>query len=353
MTRYLPLAALLFVAALCVTSPGAAESVGGARVTLTLAGGSGKTRAFELVARELLARLAVELRVERVPRFDVRQIGSDGSSLRSSERVRVWLDFSDATRSTLYIHDLARDRVLVRKVDHADGMSEIAREELGHILQSSIEGLLAGAEIGLPRSEVLPSAPRQPVDRAAPAEPERGRPNWQISAHYEVELLSEEVLVTHGPLVALSLRGPMLGQELGIVVSAQYRQPLHATTNELGARLEGAALRALGTIDLGLSTDVGLRLGLGGGADLVEVRPEAQGEDSLELAEPKLVAVGVGRAVVGLEFRLSRSAALWTQFVCDIDPTATRYVFARSSGEHVVLYPFPVRPSLSLGLGFP
>ena len=57
------------------------------------------------------------------------------------------MDLRAPARGVLWIVDPAHDRVLVRELDRSRGREELSREELGHILETSTEGLLAGAEL--------------------------------------------------------------------------------------------------------------------------------------------------------------------------------------------------------------
>ena len=48
--------------------------------------------------------------------------------------------------------------MLVREVAGDANNPELVREELGHILQTAVEGLKAGEQVGAPRSDVLTDA---------------------------------------------------------------------------------------------------------------------------------------------------------------------------------------------------
>src|SRR5436189_68309 len=61
---------------------------------------------------------------------------------------RVWIDARDPARTTLYLADGAWERVLVRTVATPQALDEVAREEIGHIVQDAVAALRAGLHIG-------------------------------------------------------------------------------------------------------------------------------------------------------------------------------------------------------------
>ena len=80
----------------------------------------------------------------------------------------------------MYLVDAAWERARVRRVPASEGVDEVVREELAHMLASGVAGLLAGApleqtreevrvELGLPAPE--PPPPPSPPPPASPASP--------------------------------------------------------------------------------------------------------------------------------------------------------------------------------------
>ncbi len=313
------------------------------QVLLVVAADPGEAQRLGQVAAELLGRLSVRVRTRRVERIDVGEIAGPMPPL-PAYLARLFVDLREPTQATLWIVDPVHDRILVRRLPRAPGSEELAREELGHIL-----------ETGLPRAEVMPML-TEPGTRRPPARPPRPASTprqWQIALLYELLALEGPSRIVHGPEASLFFRAPPRAAAVGLWITAQYRLPLHVDALPVGARLEGGALRAMITLDVLAHTKVNLRLALGGGIDLVELEPEASGASGVSLAESRLLSFGVARAAVGVELRVSSWMTLWARAAADVDPSGTRYVFERHDGEQLVLKPWPVRPGLAIGAGVP
>jgi hypothetical protein len=239
-------------------------------------------------------------------------------------------------------------------LDRVPSGEELLREELGHILETSTEGLLSGVEIGLPRASVLPpaqatdSAPREDVTSGSWA-----KPFLQLALLYEVEALSSQAPLTHGPEASAYLAIPPRGGAFGIWLTGQYRFPVHVEADPVGARIEGGAFRAMLTFDWPRESRITLRGALGAGADILRLNPESLGGSGVALADARLLAFAMLRAGLGLEFRVSPVLSIWSRVAVDLDVTGTRYVFDGLQGERLVLSPWVLRPAFALGAGFP
>src|SRR5262249_46579157 len=153
-------------------------------------------------------------------------------------------------------------------VDRAPGGDELAREELGHILETSAEGLLSGANVGVPRAEaisLLEPVEQKPAPAPAPPPPPKQEvvPWWQLGVLYELSALSSQVHFTHGPMLSVLFRAPVQKALVGLWATAQYRLPVEVGSAPVGATLASGALRLLVTTDIRLSRAVSLRFGLG------------------------------------------------------------------------------------------
>jgi hypothetical protein len=322
-------------------------------VSLVIAAEPRAADELELVVRELLARLSVVVQVSQVPRIDVHEIASPPPLARPL-LARVWIDFKKPGRATLYLLATAQDRLLVRTVDRAPTGDELAREELGHILETSAEGLLSGANVGVPRVEAIPllePAEPKPAPPPPPAKAAEVVPWWQVGALYEVSALSSQVRLTHGPMLSVLLRAQASKLIVGLWGTAQYRMPIEIGDSPVGATIGSGALRLLATTDVRLSPALSLRLGIGGGTDLVRVETHANAGYVPE--SPHLRAFGVGRVSTGLEARVASSVLLWLNAAADVDPTSTTYVVDARAGETLVLRPWAVRPAVAVGAAFP
>jgi hypothetical protein len=319
------------------------------------------SEALAQVARELLGRLSVEVRAAQVSSLDLAAIAAPprADGVGEPPLARVWIDWRTPGRATLYLLDAKRDRVLVRQVERPVGAEELAREELGHILETACEGLLAGGEVGVPRVGVvpllMPPRPRAPEATVveAPAAPAAGPARWQLAVLYEAALLAPEAPLTHGPEASVFLGTRALPWRWGAWATAQLRLPVHAAEQDVGVELETGALRALLALERPLSPRVTARAGVGGGVDLVHARPEASSADLAVLDAPYTRAFAVGRAAVAFELRLASRLSLVGTLAADVDVTGQKYAFSRGDAQDVVLRPWIVRPAAALGLAFP
>jgi len=336
---------------LLISTLARAEAQPAPEVSLVIAAEPRAADDLELVIRELLARLSVSVQVSQVARIDVHEIASPPPMTRPL-LARVWIDFKKPGRATLYLLATAQDRLLVRTVDRAPAGDELAREELGHILETSAEGLLSGANVGLPRAEVIPLLePAEQKPTPPPVAKTEAVPWWQIGALYEVAALSSQVHFTHGPMLSALFRTRVQKAVVGLWATGQYRLPIEVGSSPVGATFASGAFRLLATTDLRVSGNVTVRMGLGGGTDIVRVQPAAQAGFVADSA--RVHAFGVGRGSIGLEARVAPSVILWLNAAADVDPSSTTYVVDARSGEKLVLRPWAVRPAVAVGAAFP
>jgi hypothetical protein len=342
--------------------PAPADAPTRPEVALEIAAGDARdSQALSQVARELLGRLAITVRAVQVARVDVAAIAAPLPARAGVEPplAHVWIDWQTAGRATLYLLDARRDRLLVRQVERPVGGDELAREELGHILETACEGLLAGSEVGVPRegavSLLIPKRPASPPIVVASSTPPADEVASRVEAGvlYEVALLAPGVPLTHGPTASLFLRLGRRATRWGVWSTAQLRLPVHAADDGAGLALQAGALRALLAIERPLSPRATWRAGLGGGVDLARVTPEAGTSERVLAGPPRTLAFAVGRAAIGLDLRLAARTSLVAILATDIDLSGQRYVYTRAGGEQVILRPWLLRPSAAVGLAFP
>jgi hypothetical protein len=314
--------------------------------------------ALAQVARELLGRLSVEVRASFVARIDLAAVVAPPRAPggAAAPLARVWIDWRIPGRATLYLLDARRDRVLVRQVERPAGGDELAREELGHILETACEGLLAGGEVGVPRAGVVPllMPPPAPAPVTVAAAPEDAPARVQLALLYEAATLAPGARVTHGPEASAFLGWGARASRWGLWTTAQLRFPVHAGDEQgAGVDLETGALRLLLAREQPLSARVTGRAGVGVGVDVVHARPEVTMPENAVAGPAFTREFTVGRAAVALDLRLSRRTWLVAMLAADVDVTGQRYVFSRGASEDVVLRPWSVRPAAALGLAFP
>jgi len=342
--------------------PERATVEGSRRIQVLIAADPEQRQPLARVLRELMARLSVEVELTAIERVELRAVLA-AMPPDTPYLARCYLDLRGRERAALYVHDPARDRILERWIDRAPGDDELAREQLGHMLLAAIEGLLSGASLGAPRSEVAAAALPAPdagararleLEPAPEPEPERAAWSLRGALLYEVAALGHGPGLAHGPALALAIRSP-LALQLGALLSAQYRLPfdVDAGAEPVAMRMSAVALRALATLETPIAARVALRAGLGAGADLARISPETSSA-AVRASAARTLTLGVGRALLGVDYRISPVLALWGAVTADVDLDRAQYVLVRSDGSEAELTaPWRIRPALSIGVVLP
>lgn len=354
---------VLFALALAALAPARALAEARERsstLLLSVAAPAGEAERLEVVTRELLARLDTPVELRRVPRIDVAEMRR---ALGPGQRyfARAWIAFGPTGGARLYLEHSASDRLLVRDVASDANNPELVREELGHILQTAVEGLKAGEEVGAPRSDVLkdvtvagapadaPGEPPEPEPRkaAAPGPRDRSRA-LRFGPRYEVLWLGDGAHFQDGPGAVFEAALP-----IGFELAGYYRRPLKVEDAPVGVRLQTLSVRGLGTLQLWRTERDGVRVGAGVGADFVRVSPLAEPGRDVEVSSATWLKLAVARLQASYARRAFDFMEVQVTLGLDLDASATRYVFQQRSGNRTVLEPAPVRPLLSLGATVP
>jgi len=333
-------------------------------ILLTVAAPTAEAEQLAAVARELLQRLAMQVVLRRVERIDVRELRRALVG-EPPYFARVWITFGKTGKARLYLEHAARDRVLVRDVADDAHNPELVREELGHILQTAVEGLKAGEEIGAPRDEALKqvdaeaaaSAPPTPPAAAAPVAAPPARPAarprpLRFGPRYELVWLGDGGHFEDGPGAVLGALWPG-SKRVGLELAGFFRRPLKVTKSPVGARLQSLAFDALLTFETWQGAHAHLRVAAGVEADFVRVSPFASAAEDVQLAPTQWLKLGLGRVALTYAHDIGSLGDVEVTLGAQLDPSGTRFVFQRSSGSTDVLSPWPVRPLLSLGVTVP
>lgn len=352
---------LLLVAFALLPRAANAQSGPGSTVQLTVAASPSDAEALGAVASELLARLAMQVELRRVERLNLRELRQSQGG--APYFARVWVALGNAG-ARLYLEHAARARVLVRDVADDAHNPELLREELGHILQTAIEGLKAGEEIGAPRDEALKQVEAEEAaatpaqkPREAPAEPvpapgiaEEPR-KFRFGPRYEAVWLGGQHF-EDGPGAVLGALLPG-SDRFGVELAGLFRRPIKVEGRPVGARLQSLAVNALLTFDAWRGARARLRLGAGVGADFVRVSPFASAGQIVELTDTRWLKLALGRLAMTYAHEVGSFMELEVTAGAVLDPNGTRYVFERSASASDVLSPWPVRPLVSLGATVP
>lgn len=336
-------------------------------VTAVMVGPERESAELEKVFVELLGRLNVTLSAVRADTFDVRTVVTPKGHTDEALLARVWIDLRSSREAMLYLADRAWERVLIRTVPVQSIDDEVAREQLGHILQAAAETLLAGGLVGRPRVEVqkelgvapppprpapVPKPPPPPPKKAPVPEPEASiAPTLWLGAGWELWAFSTPERVTHGPDLHLDLEfldGPW---RPGGAVSVAYHLPIVTSDQPIDVRIDTLAIRLRAQLAYVLLPELHLRGALGGGIDLVHLDPRSE----LTSAEPtpqRWTRVPVTGALLGIRWLAIPSLAVEAALGLEVTLVDTRYVITIRDQKRLALDPWTVRPGATLGLAW-
>jgi hypothetical protein len=312
---------------------------------VTIAGSQQEAQNFEGVLFELLARLGVTATYTQSTDVEINTAITSRSEAPASI-ARVWIDLRRPGSATVYIAEQAGDRVLVRRVPRQARSDEVAREEVAHIVEATVEALLSGGRIGV--SAELPERQASPLPVAVlrPAEAPAAR-GFGLSLGYEAQAWSLSGAPVHGPLASLGFFSVRNGLRLGIRLTGQMRFPSEVQGRPIGMRLDHGALRLVPEIEVALGHAWAFRGGIGGGCDLSYLQPDGSGA-AAQIDSPRWTVTPVARALVGIGYSLAAGRSLNLFVAGDIDLLGTRYFVDRQGGSDSVFQPWRVRPTAGL-----
>lgn len=308
---------------------------------------------LELVLGELLARLQVSVRFLRVPTIDTRQILVEHAGDPPAV-ARAWIDLRDPSRVTLFLSGAHQDRLLIRQVPLVSSrIDEVAREEIAHIVEATVDALLIGGRIGVITEEGPSKVPATPIPQRL-----RGGPRLDLSVGYEAEGWSVESGPLHGPSIFLGFSMGSGAVRGGFLASAQYRLSSTVTSNlpesmgKITTRLDQGSFRGLAVIDVGVAKHWTFRGGLGGGVDLLRFTPTTEASN-VSLSAAESTTVPMLRALVAMRYSFTPRSDVFFGLGADFDLVNTRYVVGGPGAgqETVVFQPWRLRPLALVGIG--
>lgn len=320
---------------------------------------------------EQLDRLGVHADTERKPAVHAEEVVSVPAA-GDTTIARAWIDFGSPDETILYVADREGSRLLVRRFP-SKGRSEIAREAAMAALQTAVDALLHGGQIGISREEArtelglppepTPASPPPPAPAPVPVPTppqkkastpvEKPRTTLGLGLAYEVGGYADESL-EHGPVVSLSIARPVAGHPSALTLTGQYRLPINTTVDPVTLRVESGAFRLLASTQLVRAWPFDVRASLGGGIDVLRADPGL-----VHIVDATLVPItridGVGRAMVTAHAPLSifPQAALELSLGVDVAPWTRPFSIARGTEQTTLLSPWTVRPLVMLGLTVP
>jgi hypothetical protein len=331
-------------------------------VDVVVSGDPDDAAGVEVVVRELVARLPVVLQWSRATGIDPVQVLAQRAP---DTRIvtRAWMDLSDRKRARIYVANPWNARFVVRVVPLLDGYDEIAREVLGHIIESCVDAFLAGRDVGVTRevaerevtgqsaaSQPLPVPPATPpVPKAESSE--RARLGVALSYQAtEVAGLSETM---QGPAIGIGLGLPS-GKAVRFSSSAtvHYRLPIRWDSPSVGARFEGATARLGAGIEGDVTRRMVLRGQLGLGVDFMHLEPYVESGSTAKAGGPLWVTSPIVTATLSLEGTLSSRIGIFIGAGCDVDLDRSTYFVADGMKSTTVLSPWVAHPTAMVGLVF-
>ena len=341
-------------------------------VEVVASGGAAVLEAMADRIRALESRFPIVVRWSAAAVIDVREIVAPRAA-GEAVLTRVWLDMSDPERAMLFIANAGHDRFLVRVVPAGDGYGELTRESLATVVESAIDALLAGGQIGVDRSAALrelqaqtgapvaaeapePAAPIAaepgPVSAPAPEGPQSRRP-WLLATHYRADAIAGGPSVRHGAQLALSYAAD-LGYPVDLLLMVTTQLAPAFSLGDGGRRVEeqggGARFAAGATSRVGV---FGWQAALGAGVDLFRVEPAIAADTGLLGAEPFLAAIPVVTALVAGSIRPAAWLDIALGLGLDLDIAGHHFDVERSSERARLISPWRAHPYGFVGVGMP
>jgi hypothetical protein len=265
----------------------------------------------------------------------------------------IWIDLGMAkpARAFVYISATASEQVVIRSLPLPRGVDEVAREEVAHIVATSVEALQEGRPLPV-AANPADAAVAKTVRAPAPAAP---RTLWLAglgggAAH---EGPAQLALPMASVSLVVGAEGRRLAPALWLALGAFSSE---AAGDPVALRFHGGELAALGTIGTRASEDgrprrVVARLGLGPGLELREETPSPMsGATGVAVDAARLDASVFVRAAARLEVRLFDPVGLFVAASCDARVVSRRYTIDRDGMTEALFQPDLLRPSVIVGL---
>lgn len=318
-----------------------------ARIVELVATTAPATADVEALIDELLRQFAVTLHWTRVPAIDARDVLAH-RSVDAQIIARVWLDLTDGHRAYLYVAN-ASERFVVRAVPLASGYDEVARESLAHIVESVVDALLSGADIGVSRE----MAERQLADRLPPPTvmrpPRRRKVLVAAAALYRVGTWSRDAV--HQPGLAVGIAANSNRRvRLSAWLWASYIAPFTWADDRAGAAFTGLSVRLTVGVEAKFGSRTTLRALVGPGIDALRV--ESRPSYGILAVRPFWVPAPMATLVGVVDVRLRGPLSLFAAVGIDADLAGTHYdIVLGNDSRLTTLTPWPLRPFGMLGFG--
>jgi hypothetical protein len=308
---------------------------------------------------ELLSRRGIAARYRltaRVARDEVLR----PAALAPCALACLWVDLGVSVpgRAFVYISATTSEQVVIRSVPLPGGVDEVAREEVSHIVATSVEALQAGRPLPAPSkapdqaTETVPKLERSPPPAPTVAPVASPDASWVLAglgAGVARETASELALPTVSLSVLVGREHQPLAPALWLAAAAFASD---ATREQVTLRSRAGELAALVALGTSARRRTVARFGVGPGVEVREVTPalaRATSDAQLEAArvDPALFV----RVAARLEVRLAARVGLFATAACDARLVSHRYDVVDHDGVREASFqPERLRPSLVLGV---
>jgi hypothetical protein len=273
---------------------------------------------------------------------------------RGTAHARAWIDCSRPYRVRVYFASWDTERFLVRDVPLPSGWTEIARESMAQLIESSIKALGSDGSIGMSRTEMasmLRPEPAVPVQH--PQHVQHGQ-QWGMTwgAFYAVQAFSQEQWIEQGPGLMVTVDARRGQWMPGAWVSAQYQLPQSITTDVVGVHLDTVALRAGARVTRELGRHTALALQLGAGADLIQIEPRQGSGAQVSLASERFSAEFAGQVALAATLRPSTQYEFCASLLADVDFGMRHYDLVVDGATRRVFTPLWIRPGILVGVAW-
>ena len=303
---------------------------------------------------ELLARRGITARYRRLSAVDRDEVLRPASESPCALAC-IWIDLGVAAtgRALVYVSATASDQVVVRSLPLPSGVDEVAREEVSHIVASSVEALQAGQPLPVvaERADAAIAKTTRPPPPRAPVVAPVVNGVW-ASAGLGAGGAHEGASAFALPTASLSLlvgpshrrASPALWLSLGAFSS-------DASSDDVTLRFRGGELAALASAGIAVGARAVARLGVGPGLELRQATPAlANGASGVTLDDARVDPTFFVRAAARFEVRLFDRVGLFASAACDARVVSRRYTIDHDGVTQAMFEPDVLRPSILLGV---
>jgi hypothetical protein len=322
------------------------------RLTLRIAAPASVVTEFTARLTPRLAARAVALDVTTVPEVDFeRLIAMPPDTAKDAPLARVWLDGRDPGRAVLFLIPRQGDRVLVRDVRLTAGFDEVALAQTAYIIDRAVASLLVSEPIGVPQSEAR-AAVEAVLPAAAPVAEAPRRRLLRLGAFGGVGAWSAEAPATARIGIEGSIERDGDAGRFGLAASAVADPGFHV--EEPGADLfaRSLALHLFVTASWRVGRAAAGGIAVGPALIMTRIEPTLSVSSSAETATfaPRTDFDPAVCVTARWELSLGRRTSVFLAAMLDIVPVRARYAETVQGQDHALFSPWPVRPSLVLGV---